>query len=325
MVIDICYFEPDEVLAGRLIDYWMAHGLDKYSVCHYSEEQLFLERFVTAQAKLWVLDKSIKERLPEVLPSNILWLSENPDATDAIFKYRSAAILLHTILDYIEVGKGKAMVESHTQLISLYTPIKCSSQTAFGITISHILSRKGRTLYLNLEGYSGFAEMLSGNYVKDISDFIYSFYHSKEKFPFYATNFIYRLGEVDMIPPVLNPINLQEISREMWVQMLTALLESAMYDYIVIDISDFVQGIFDILQMSQVVFSLAKSQEKAERKWQQYQMLLEGLGLEAVLQKSHKLIVPHGMAMPAKLEMYMPCAFSDYVENLLREVGVLLQ
>jgi hypothetical protein len=321
--MDVCFYEPDEMMAERLLDYWMSHGLEKYDVGYYSDEALLREVFVTDKVRLWILDDSMRECLPEEGNKNILWLSNNPEAVDAVFKFRSAAILLQTVLHYVEANAGKALNNIRTQIVSLYSPVKRAMQTSFGIVASHILSQKGRTLYLNLEGYSGFSELLTGYYSKDISDFIYSIYHSKEKFPFNTTNFIYRFGEVDMIPPVLNPMNLQEISGGMWQDVLVTLLESNRYDYIVIDISDFVQGAFEILKMSQIILAVSKGDVLAERKWQQYQMLLEGLHEEAILQKMHKVILPPGMQAITSLETYMPGAFTDYVENSMREVGVL--
>ena len=321
--IDICFYEPDETMAERLLDYWMSHGLAKYDVAYYSDEKLLRENFLAGKAKLWILDEQIREHLPEQSARNILWLSDNPEALESVFKFRSAALLLETILHYVEVGAGEASRDSRTQIVSFYSPVRRSMQTSFGIVTSHILSQKGRILYLNLEGYSGFSELLTGYYSKDISDFIYSIYHSKEKFPFNTTNFIYRVGDVDMIPPVLNPMNLQEISGGMWQDVLVTLLESNRYDYIVIDISDFVQGAFEILKMSQIILAVSKGDVLAERKWQQFQMLLEGLHEEAILQKMHKVILPPGMQAITSLETYMPGAFTDFVENSLREVGLL--
>jgi len=301
----------------------MAHGLEKYGISYYSDEKLLLESLATSRAKVLVLDEGIREQLPQVKEANILWLGQNPDSEDSVFKFQSAAVLLQIIMQYLDADKSKLSSDSKTQVVSLYTPIKRSLQTTFGIMASHLLSGKGRTLYLNLEGYSGFPEILSGFYSKDISDFIYSIYHSKEKFPCNVANFIYRFGEVDMIPPVLNPVNLQEISKDMWQTMFTNLLKSNMYDYIVVDISDFVQGIYEVLKMSRVVFSLTKNDVSVERKWQQYQMLLEELRLDSILDKTHKISLPQGMQVPVNLEVYMPGAFSDYVEEHLREVGVL--
>ena len=301
----------------------MSHGLEQYQVSYYSDAELFLDYFAKTVAKVWVLDCSIRERMPRVCEEPILWMSNTLDEPDTIFKYRSASILLQTILHY--VGKGTTQVECgcHTQLISFYTPIKRSLQTSFAMTAAHILSQKGRTLYLNLEGYSGFSQLLSGYYSKDISDFIYSIYHSKENFPLNTTNFIYRLGAVDVIPPVLNPINLREISRDMWLHMLTQLQRSGLYEYIILDLSDFMEGIFDILKYSQFVFSLSKSDEKAEEKWRQYRLLLEGLGLEKLWEDTHKVVVPHQLGMPMNLEAYEPGNFTDYVAKILGEVGAL--
>lgn len=317
---NICFFEPNEILAERLIEYWMSHGLKQYNIISYSSEALFLEHFQTLTAKLWVLDVCIKERLPKMPSSRFLWLSENPEEADAVFKYRSAALLLQTILNCLEPGYANTV--EGTKLISLYTPVHRSLQTSFGITLSHLLARKGRTLYLNLEGYSGFEKKLSRYYTKDISDFIYHFIHSKEKNPFITTNFIYRFGEVDMIPPVLNAANLQEITGEMWQEVLCALRTEHRYDYIVVDASDFVRGIYEILQISQVVFSMTKADENAMFKWQQYEAMLEALGLEEILRRTQKLVVPQGLHAAFHLEEYVEDAFSQYVQGIVKEVGL---
>ena len=55
------------------------------------------------------------------------------------------------------------------------------------------------TLYLNLEGYSGFDHMLSETLSKDISDFIYYVNQVSEDISLITQNYIYRLGEMDMI------------------------------------------------------------------------------------------------------------------------------
>lgn len=320
---NICFYEPDEILAERFVEYFLSHGLGEYNICYYSDQELLLKSIPAMSVRLWILDVSIREQFPLQGAGNVLWLTGSKEDADAIFKYRSAAVLLQTILSCLEVSRVPGDKRAGPLLIAFYTPIRRSLQTTYAMTLSHVLSRRGRTLYLNLEGYSGFEQMYPGCYSKDISDFIYYFHHSKENNPTQTMNFIYRLGEVDMIPPVLNPANLQGITSEMWQSVLRALSESKVYDYIVLDISDFICGAFDILKMSHHIFSLKKPGERAEAKWQQYIALLEALGLQDITLKTQEISLPHIHTLPVSLENCETGELLDYVEQAAKEVGLL--
>lgn len=320
---DICFFEPNKKWASRLIDYWSSHGMEQYTIHYYSDEELFLEKFPKLSFSLWILDVRLKERLDEYPKGQVIWLTEDIEDVNAVFKFRSAAVLLQTVLGYLGKSPFTDCKSTGTQIISFYTPVRRSMQTTFAITLSHLLARKGRVLYLNLEGYSGFEYLLSGHYTKDISDFIYHFNHSKDKNPIVITNFIYKLGEVDMIPPVLNPANLLDISGQMWESVLDFLTKCGLYDYIVLDMGDFVRGAFEMLRMSHSIFSLVPDEERAMAKWQQYQTLLETFELQAILDRTHKIAPPHRIDFPVSLEEYSPGVFSDYVKEIASKEGLL--
>ncbi len=319
----ICFFEPDEALAERLVDYWLSHGLAQYSICYYSDMGKWLEDSSSLFADLWILDCSLRAVISTPPPGRILWWTDQPEDTEAAFKYRSAAVLLHTIQGYLKGGKSTQPVITGGQLISLYSPIKRCLQSTFGITLAHLLSKKGRTLYLNLEGYSGLDRMLSGFISKDISDFIYYVNQSKDDIPLILQKYLYRLGEVDMIPPVLNPCNLQDVTEDMWRCMLHSLQQSGLYDYIIVDVSDFIHGTFTILRESQIVFSLTKSDERASAKWQQYCSVLEESGYADILDKTQKSELPQVTLLPAYLEEYMPGPMAELVAQAAKEAGLL--
>ena len=184
---EICFFEPDEKLAGKMIDYWLDHGLNEYNIFYYSDEERWLADCHALTPELWILDISLRESVGQVHSGRIVWWSDRLEETDALFKYRSAAILLHAIKGYL----GTENVEKGTDIISLYSPIKRCHQTTFGITLSHLLSKKGRVLYLNLEGYSGFERTIADIYSKDISDFLYYVNQKSESIPLIIQKYVY--------------------------------------------------------------------------------------------------------------------------------------
>lgn len=315
----ICFFEPDEALASKLIDYWHEHGLAGYSICYYSDAEKWLADHTSISADLWILDCSLRSVIPQLPSGRILWWTDISEDTEAVFKYQSAAVLLHTIQGYL----GAEQTGTGTALISLYSPIKRCLQTTFGITLSHLLTKKGRILYLNLEGYSGLERTLSGSYSKDISDFIYYVNQTSENIPLLIQKFIYRMGEVDIIPPVLNPTNLQDITEDMWLHMLDILRNSGLYEYIIVDVSDFIHGTFSILRESQVIFSLTKSDIRASAKWQQYCSILEESGYGDILDKTRKSELPHIAVLSVNPEDCMQEPVAAFVVQAAREAGLL--
>ena len=319
----ICFFEPNEALAEKLVDYWLGHGLGQYSISYYSDVGKWQEDYPKLFADLWILDRSLSSVISTPPPGRILWWTDCPEDTGAAFKYRSAAVLLHTIQGYLQEDSGTGRTATGTRLISLYSPVKRCLQTTFGITLAHLLSKKGRILYLNLEGFSGFDRMLTGTLSKDISDFIYYVNQSSENISLITQNYLYRLGEVDIIPPVLNPRNLQDITEEMWLRMLSVLQCSGLYDYIIIDVSDFIQGTFAILRESQIIFSMTKSDDRAGAKWQQYCSILEESGYTDILDKTRKSELPHIAQLPSDLEDCTYGPLTELVAQAAREAGLL--
>ena len=315
----ICFFEPDEKLAGKLIDYWLDHGLSGYGICYYSDEARWLADYKSLSPDLWILDSSLRGIMEEKPSGRIIWWSDRPEEADTLFKYRSAAILQHAIQGYL----GTESMEKGTEVISLYSPIRRCHQTTFGITLSHLLSKNRRVLYLNLEGYSGFERILAEDYSKDISDFIYYINQKSEKIPLLIQKYVYRLNEIDIIPPVLNPTNLQDISEDMWMSMLEILRKSGLYDYIIVDVSDFIQGAFSILRESQFVFSLMKSDSQACAKWQQYSSILTESGYGDVLNKTKTLEVPYGLVGSVNLQESVQGPMLDFVTKIAGEAGLL--
>lgn len=286
----ICFYEPNTELAEKFIDYWMSHGLSGCTICYYSDAEIWKEQVPGLGADLWILDASLRPYAELVARQHVLWWTDDVRETDALFKYRSAALLLHAIQEHL-TGKGKEEPEDSC-IISLYSPIKRCMQTTFGMHLAQLLTHRGRVLYINLEGYSGQEHLAAGTISKDISDFIYDIDQSTKDISIMIQNYIERTGEVDWIAPVLNPCNLQEISEEMWIHLLRALQKCGLYEYVMLDLSDFVQGRLAILQESRVVFSVKRSGPKEEAKWQQYYEVLDKTDGGQILEKTQMVVIP---------------------------------
>lgn len=309
----ICFFEPNTELAEKFIDYWMSHGLSGCTICYYSDAEIWKEQAAGLRADLWILDTSLRAYAELVARQHVLWWTDDIQDTEALFKYRSAALLLHAIQEQLTGKEDK----KGSCIISLYSPIKRCMQTTFGMHLAQLLTQRGRVLYINLEGYSGQEYLTDGAFSKDISDFIYDINQSTKDISIMIQNYIERIGEVDRIAPVLNPCNLQEITEEMWIHLLRTLQECGLYEYVLLDLSDFVQGRLAILQESRVIFSVKRSGAKEQAKWQQYYDVLDKTDGGHILEKTQSVVIPEEWLENGS------GAFANIVKQAGKEAGLL--
>ena len=139
------------------------------------------------------------------------------------------------------------------KIIGVYTPITRCLQTGFSFSLARSFGKKGRTLYMNFEQYSGFSKLFQKGYIKDLSDLVYYYSYSREKFIYWLEGVVEHFGNIDYVPPVLTPVSFLEVSENVWIEMFNLIAKDTDYDYIVLDLSDSVQGIFSILDFCQVV------------------------------------------------------------------------
>lgn len=277
---------PDEKYSGRLIDYLASRSKGDFQFSSYSAVEQLPQDCRKEGADLWIIDKDYWAEGHWTEPKGrIIWITHDAEDTDGFFMYHSAEVLGHMLDQIFSFGKG-ALCQGVSKLVSLYSPVRRCGQTAFGIHLAHVLAMRGRTLYINLESYSGFEQRAPYHFTKDISDFLYEFTQNPNQFLEHISNYIYPLGKADLLPPVLSPENICPISGETWSAFFHRLLQAGIYDYLLLDIGEAVQGISDILYDSHVIFSSKTEDESARRKWQQYTSLLQSTGKEAVLDKT---------------------------------------
>ena len=65
------------------------------------------------------------------------------------------------------------------------------------------------------------------------------------------------------------------------------------YDYIILDLSESIQGTFEILNMCDRIYTIIGEDDHARAKLAQYEELLAAYSYEAVLEKTSRQLLPH--------------------------------
>ena len=276
---------------------------------------------------LLVAEGCFYEQITEIGAKHIFILNETGLKRITNFanfnKYQAANVLFQQILleyadkeeDFIPgfYGNKKA------KLIGVYTPITRCFQTGISLAMAQCLGKKGRTLYINFEQYSGFSRLFQKGYIKDLSDLAYFYSYSKDKFLYWLEGVVEHFGQMDYIPPVLTATSLLEVPKSEWVDMLNLISREAGYDYIVLDLSDNVQGIFQILDLCHKVYTITREDTVSTAKLCQFKEILESSQYISVKGKIKYLKFPNFAAKDLVFENIINSDLQEYVDKLLGE------
>lgn len=319
----------EEEYALLMSDFLKAHKDLPWEIRTYTTLETLLDREKKEEIALLVMAESVyRRKINELHFKKLVILNESGirrgEGIENISKYQQAEDVLRKLLecyaDITEAGFPKLTEGCRTKVIGVYSPVRRSFQTTFALTMSQLLAGKNRTLYLNFEYYAGNPELLLDMQTRDLADLLYFLNVDKEKFGLRMQSMVQRKGLLDYIPPMRSGQNLLHITTEEWLQLLENITDLGEYEYIVLDLSESIQGLFELLRNCHKVFMPVKQDGIAKCKLMQYEQMLELYDYRDVLQKTHKCQIPHIHKIPGEIEYYTKGELCEYVK---REMGFL--
>lgn len=212
-----------------------------------------------------------------------------------------------------EQGAGRAM------LIGLYSPIRRCLQTSFALTLGQMLARRHSTLYISFEHYSGWNRLLKKEGGKDLSDLLCHLDEAEDKFRHRLNITQERIGDLLYIPPVFAGQNLIYVTAGEWKRLMEKIARIGGYRYIIMDLSENLQGIFELLRMCRWVYTIVREDEQARNKLLQYEQLLRLYEFEDVLEKTKKQTLPVFRELPTRLEQFTKGELGGFVRKIIEE------
>lgn len=324
--IVIC--DSNEVYARRLQDYMSQHKMMGCKPEFYTDGKRFLEYVQGLNAPVcivsedWLGQDDFRTTL-EKCAEQIFILSETDTGADnSIYRYRSADDFMKCLYEsgnIKEYFKSDGMGIKHTKLIGVYTPIGRCLQTSFSLVLGQMLASKHKVLYLNFESYSGFTQMMQKNFSADMADLLYFLKNLSQDFSQQFTNMKENINGLDYIPPAFSYMDISQVLPDEWVRFLTALEELGEYEYIILDLTDYVQGLYQILRSCTYVYTITRNEGMALSKLEHYENVLRELSYEDVLEKTKKCSFPVFRQLPMHAEDLIYSELAEYVRKVIRE------
>ena len=240
-----------------------------------------------------------------------------------IDKYQRAEMIYRELYKEIagSIGTGDGILQKKlpATIIGLYSPIKRCLQTSFALTLGQTLSENRKVLYLSFEHYAGWNQLLEKSMKGDLAALLYFAGESDEKFQYYLRSFTMQVGKLQYIPPVYAGQNLIYIKISQWQELISKIAAVGGFDYLILDLSENIQGTFELLKMCDKIYTIVKEDEKARGKIEQYEDLLREYEMEEILQKTKKQVLPEFSRLPERIEQYTRGELADFIRHLITE------
>ncbi|MFI3212918.1 MAG: hypothetical protein R3Y24_06205 [Eubacteriales bacterium] len=241
---------------------------------------------------------------------------------ESIYKYQTSENIVKEMLEHL-VNNGMIHPslgsKSTLQIIGLYSPIRRCLQTSFSFVLGQVLSKKYKVLYINFETYSGFTQLLQKEYHSNLSDLIYYLQNGKDKLNYRLGSMVEQVNGLDIVPPFLSYLDLMSVTVEEWIELLHEIQLCCDYDYLILDLSESVQGLFSILQNCNMIYTITREDGFATAKIEQYERLLKAAQCEDVLKKTKKKLFPTFRQLPKGIDQLPFSELAGYVRELVRE------
>ena len=193
--------------------------------------------------------------------------------SEAIYKYQSCETIIRQILsqvaDNTQIGR-LAIRSSFRKIIGFYSPVKRTGQTTLALAMGQLIAEEYKTLFVSLEGNSGLCELLGLNFSMDMSDMLYDLRNGSRDVAASIGGNVQKLGKMDIFPIMADIKDLASVNYREWVEFIKKLESDTDYEFVILDISDSVRELSEVLCLCEKVFMTLASDKMAYAKKNQY-------------------------------------------------------
>ncbi len=324
-LLAVCDSEAE--YAYRLVDYLSMKKGFPFEVQVFTSVRTLYEFAKTHPLSVaLVAQKDYDKQLKQLPIDHIILLGEERERLEeeekTIWKYQSCERLVKELLEWIarEGIVGRAIAGGRQmKLIGIYSPVGKCLKTSFSFVLGQLLGKKHKVLYINLEAYSGLGKLLKKEFSTDMSELLYYLQNTPEKFTYRMGSMIERVGGLDILPPLGSFLDFVSVGKEEWIQFFKEIEKGSDYEYVILDLCDAIQGLFDILRLCNVIYTLSREDGFSLAKIEQYKEILQKESYEDVWEKTRQYTLPEIKNLPPGLLQLTYTELAEYARLRIEE------
>lgn len=227
----------------------------------------------------------------------------------AIGKYQCADEIIREVFEfYVDKTKENVMRtinKERAKLLAMYSPIHRIGKTSFAMAFGKECAKKKKVLYLNLEEYAGVDIRQSEEL--NLGDLLYYLRQGNGNWWIRLQSATKKVEELDVVSPIPVVLDLKEVAWTEWELLMREIVESSLYDMVILDVGESIQGLFSLLEMCDCVYMPILEDEISVRKMHQYQKNVEQLKLDRLKRITYQFVMPQNMEEFIKMRVKEEC------------------
>lgn len=226
-----------------------------------------------------------------------------------IYRFQSADAIFSSVFEMYSEKTSHSILKytrkKRQRMIAVYSPIHRIGKTTFALSLGKELARNAKTLYINLENYAGLGGAFRGQEERNLGDLLYYMKQENGNVALRLSMMVGKTGDLHYIPPITMCTDLQSISLEEWKLLFEQIMNDGVYENIILDLGDCIQGLFEILQMCDKVYMPILEDVVSTRRLEQFDENLCRQNLTGLQQRICRFTATPDM--------------EDYAKQLIRE------
>lgn len=328
----VAIYDDEMNYACHLMEYLKSRNGFPLEVYVFSDINRLLRREMMERTVLLVVAESeYSHRVAEAGFSNILILNESDrylgEEPENISKYQSMEFIARKIrektarymTDAQDIVLPGIRHKSSMKIIGIYTPIRRCLQTTFSLTLGQLLAARFKVLYLNFENFSGFEYMMDRRFRGSVSDLLYYNECAREKLAGQLDMMVENLNGLHFIPPMKSFVELRAVQSHQWVELFHTIERVTDYEYLILDLTETMDGLFSILRECSVIYTLTRTDGFSAAKIKEYELTLKDTHFEDLCVKTRRWQVPIFKELPSRLENLTHGDLADYIRRLMED------
>ena len=274
-----------------------------------------------------ISESAYDRKLIRVQGMELIILAETPDFVEEnatiINRFQTREDLVKSVIEslpgFVEgVPAGRDGSRSW-KVIGVYSPIRRCLQTSFAITLGQMLGVSHKTLYMNFENFSGFSGWFNMEFAGNMIDLLYYYECERDRLSLRIPLLVHHFCGLDILPPAEAGPDSYDRNGNRWTDVFDAVSQATDYEYLILDLSDSMSGLTDVLGYCDRIFTMVKNDTISQAKLAQYERWMTGHDMADVMGKTVKLKFPEFTDIPDRPDMLTHSELASYVSAIVKE------
>ena len=298
--------DPDKEYVSAFADYLSRQKMIPFDIRAFSRSETLLESLGGQMVDLLLISPELFTReVKEMQVGTAVLLTDSMESESTgeypgVSKYQSCQEVIRKTLFYYKGGNDPksrpAAVKRTMEIFGVFSPVGRCGKTTFALALAQILGKSGKTLYINLESYSGAASFLTDGGGGCLTDLLYYCSREEEKpngsLLRKAAGMAEKAGRFDLIPPVKLPWDIRGATSREILTLVDVMASESEYEFLVLDIGNEVEDVLHVLERCSYIIMPVCLDRISCAKIRQFEESMRDWGADNVLEKIIKLRPP---------------------------------